>query len=171
MPPLKKNEKIMLAAISILIVIGVIMDPYYIIWKDPPVPEETTPVPGAKPGAPAQPAAKPAAKPAPAKPGAAPQAGAAAVADSRPKSDPIPFVNWGRDPFIQVKRQADEATAISALSLSGISVKGKDRYALINSQIIHTGDMIGGFTVAKIEKDFVLLTRGGQTYTLTWGSR
>ncbi len=33
---LKKNEKLMLAGIGVMIVVFIVMDPYYFIYKDPP---------------------------------------------------------------------------------------------------------------------------------------
>jgi len=170
MPPLKKSEKLMLAGIGVMIIVFIVMDPYYFIYRTPPV-EEEVPVKGAVgAGAPAlTPSATPAGNQRAAS--GAPAAAAVAPPDNRPKREPIQFSQWGRDPFLQVRRGAEETSAFSRLSLGGISVTGKDRYALINSQIMHTGDVIEGMTVARIEKEFVLLTHGGRTYTLTWGQR
>jgi len=170
-PPLKKNEKLMLAVIGVMIIVFIVMDPYYFIYRKPP--EDTPPaaVAGKTPNGAATVAPTAAVAPtqAASTPVASAVGGAGAGGTPRIKREPMPFANWGRDPFLQIHRGAEDVTALSTLKLGGISVRGTDRYALINSQITHIGDAVGGLTVARIEKDFVLLTRGGQTYTLTWG--
>jgi len=172
MPPLKKSEKIMLAGIGVMIVVFIVMDPYYFIYRKPPV-VESAPATGAA-GASAKSATQAATPATPAPAGNQRGAVSAVVApappvDKRPKREPIQFSQWGRDPFLQLRRGVEETSSINSLKLGGISVTGKDRYALINSQIMHTGDVIQGMTIARIEKEFVLLTHGGRTYTLTWG--
>lgn len=97
MPPLKKNEKIMLAGIGVMIVVFIVMDPYYFIYRDPPEATPSAPTTGNKP----KPAAGGGAKPVQS---AKPTEPAAPVVDDRPKREPVVFNNWGRDPFVQAKR-------------------------------------------------------------------
>jgi type II secretory pathway component PulC len=54
------------------------------------------------------------------------------------------------------------------MKLGAISVRGNDRYALINSRVMRSGDEIGGMTIERIERDRVILSAGGRNYTLTW---
>ncbi len=184
MAKLKKNEQIMLGVIGIMIVVFIIMDPYYFIYRHPPVEKPDSLAVGAKPGAKPVAGKPPAGAPPASVPGvpagAMPAVGAAAstqTAQKRPvpppivriRREPIHFATWGRDPFAQTHRQFDEAAAITNFSLGGISVRGEDRYALVNSQIVRVGDNIGGMQISRIEKDYVILNRGKQTYTLTWG--
>jgi len=161
MPPLKKSEKMMLVGIGIMVIVFIIMDPYYFIYRTPPVEEVAAP-----PGKAAAPAAQAVVPP---KGGAKGAVAGGNLAEAAPKRPRTEFAEWSRDPFMQVRRSADETSSINSLKLEGISVRGKDRYALINSQIMHPGNIIEGMTVVRIEKDFVLLTHGGRTYTLTWG--
>jgi len=73
---------------------------------------------------------------------------------------------WGRDPF---RALSDTTGRIVELQLRGISFSpAKKGYAYINDQIVTIGDSIGGYTVSRIEKDRVLLTRSAQTFILTF---
>jgi len=172
MPPLKKNEKIMLAGIGVMIIVFIVMDPYYFIYKDPPVPEAATPVGAEKPGVRhTKPAATPPQKGTKPAKGGKGEPVAEPMVDNRPKREPIQFNQWGRDPFIQTKRSYDDQQAISGLKLGGISTKGADSYVLINKQILRVGDGIEGLIVSRIESDRVHLSKGGQTYILTGGQR
>lgn len=73
---------------------------------------------------------------------------------------------WGRDPF---RALSDTAGRLVELQLRGISFSpAKKGYAYINDQIVTIGDTIGGYTVSRIEKDKVLLTRSAQTFILTF---
>lgn len=170
MPALKKNEKIMLAGIGVMVVVFIVMDPYYFIYKDPPDPTADTKGAGKKGAAPAKEvrhAPKPKTQPAK----GAKEEAVESSEDKRPKREPIQFENWGRDPFVQARRSFDDAQAISGLRLGGISTKGADSYALINKQILRIGDSIEGLIVTRIESDRVLLSKGGQTYVLMGGNR
>ncbi len=73
---------------------------------------------------------------------------------------------WGRDPFSPSKSGLEYQR--SDLELKGISV-GKDKagFAFINNEIVKTGDKIGGYEVGEVEKDRVLLKKGGQSFYLT----
>lgn len=160
MPPLKKSEKRMLIAIGVMVV-ALAWNPNHWFYGKPPG-EASSATPGAGvEAAPAQPNASVAAKGAPAI-----EAPGAAV---RPRREPIHFANWGRDPFVQVRRGQVDAAAVSGFKLGGISVRGNDCYALINSQIVREGDIIGGMTITRIEREKVILSKGGQSFALTWG--
>jgi len=74
-------------------------------------------------------------------------------------------LEWGIDPFYHsLKREVYKS---SMLVLKGISV-GKDKrgYAFINDEIVTVGDEIAGYKVVKVEKDKVLLKRGGESFYL-----
>ncbi len=176
MPPLKKNEKLMLAGIGVMVVVFVAMDPYYFIYRDPPETTSEEPAKGAKTGGEKAKVDNAKAEKAPAKQaksnhGSKHEQAAEPAPDNRPKREPVVFNSWGRDPFVQTKQTIDDAQAVSGLKLSGISVKGDDSYALINKQIVRTGDAIEGMIVSRIEADRVMLSKGGQTYTLMGGRR
>ncbi|MFA6384546.1 MAG: hypothetical protein WCY10_04155, partial [Candidatus Omnitrophota bacterium] len=73
---------------------------------------------------------------------------------------------WGRDPFWSV---SDSTGKLNEFELKGISfAKDKKGYAFINDQIVSVGDALGGYEVSLIEKDRVMLTRGVQTFFLTF---
>ena len=159
----------MLGLIGVSIVVFVWMDPYYFMWR-----KEAPPAPPSKPGAAAKPGA-PAAAAAPAQSGAAatPAQPAAPVIPPtqarRNTRPPVEFTDWARDPFIQARRFVDDQSQASGFKLEGVSVRGKDRYALINTQILRVGDTIGAMSVIKIEKDRVTLSRNGRDFVLTMG--
>lgn len=73
---------------------------------------------------------------------------------------------WGRDPFSASKAGLEYQR--SDLELKGISI-GKDKtgFAFINNEIVKTGDKIGGYEVGEVEKNRVLLKKGGQSFYLT----
>ncbi len=158
MPPLKKNEKVMLILIGISVVVFIVMDPYYILWKKPPVPES----------APADTTKKVAQAVASAV-GKVVSGAAVPSSSGRAAREPVLYSNWGRDPFVQARRYIDDESTVAALKLGGISVRGEDRYALINKQIVRPGDEIGGMYVERIEKDRVIISREGRSFVLTWG--
>ncbi|MBM3326492.1 MAG: hypothetical protein FJY65_05875 [Calditrichaeota bacterium] len=159
MPPLKKNEKVMVTLIGVSVIVFVAMDPYYIIWKKKPssttTPADTTHKAAAAPGAAIVDKLQPQA--------------ARVTGVGRPQREPVPYTNWGRDPFVQARRYIDDETTVAELKLGGISVRGEDRYALINKQIVRQGDEIAGMSVERIEKDRVIISRGGRSFILTWG--
>jgi type II secretory pathway component PulC len=73
---------------------------------------------------------------------------------------------WGRDPFWSV---SDSSGKLNELELKGISFShDKKGYAFINDQIVSSGDTLGGYEISRIEKDRVMLTRGSQTFFLTF---
>jgi hypothetical protein len=73
---------------------------------------------------------------------------------------------WGRDPFVRVKT-LEAGSRTSSLELKGISI-GQDKkgFALINQEIVRVGDKIEGCEVLSIEKNRVLLQKGGQNFYL-----
>ncbi len=156
MQSLKKKDKIMLALIGASVIVFAVMDPYYFIWKSPPGAEAvpppvqfiSAPVPGVVVG------------------GVSPAGGARPAAML--KRERIPLDGWGSDPFVQPRRQSNMVSRLEELRLGVISVKGGDRYALINSKVVKAGDDVAGFKIARIDKDRVILTSDGQDYLLTW---
>jgi type II secretory pathway component PulC len=75
-------------------------------------------------------------------------------------------VPWGRDPFWS---GSDSTGKLNEFTLKGISFsQNKKGYAFINDQIVSAGDALGGYEVSRIEKDRVMLTRGSQTFFLTF---
>lgn len=137
----------MLGLIGAAIVFFIIMDPYYFIWKTPPVPEESAGV-----GADSVQTAVPEKR--------------AVVAYASPKKKRINLEDWGRDPFVQEQQHLDFVKSAGNLKLTGISLRGRDRFALINSKIVKVGDEIGHMTVAAIKKDRVILNKGGRDITI-----
>jgi len=157
MPPLKKNEKVMMVLVGAVLLGFVALDPYYLIWKKKPLP-------------PAKGEAKPVAA-ATAAAGSAAGKGAVAAAPQRTPTvaaERIALEGWRRDPFVQTRAYLDQQLDLSELKLGAISVRKQDRYALINSRVVRTGDIISGMRVDRIERDRVVLVSGGREYTLTW---
>jgi len=163
MPPLKKNEKMMLALIGAALVVFIAMDPYFLIWKKPP----DTGKKGAKGAAPAAAAAQvqPAAQTTPAAVESAP---AGTGRRSTIGATRVPYETWKRDPFTRTRAYLEETYNLAQFKLGAISVRQEDRYALINSRIVREGDQIGGMTVDRIERNQVILVAGGRSYTLSW---
>ncbi|MBM3328401.1 MAG: hypothetical protein FJY67_02875 [Calditrichaeota bacterium] len=163
---IKKNEKIMIALIGAAAAYFLIDDPYRFIWKKPdPPPEAAADTAKAPPQAPGVPLGGAG----PSAPAGSEPATPVVEAPKRPRRDPVVFANWGRDPFVQVQRHIDDAEMVAGMKLGGISVKGRDRYALINSRIVRVGDEIEGMIVERIDSDRVWLSKSGRSYTLTWG--
>ena len=73
------------------------------------------------------------------------------------------FVAWGRNPFVWRKATAGPT---SGLTLSGIVWDEEVSCAIINGDIVHTGDTIDGKTVKRIDQDKVIITDGLSDYTL-----
>jgi hypothetical protein len=79
----------------------------------------------------------------------------------RPQSGSLD-VAWTKDPFFlpQVKKEK-ESTHKTSLKLVAIMEGEKERIAIIDSDVVKKGDIIGGERVQEIEKDKVILVRGG----------
>lgn len=74
---------------------------------------------------------------------------------------------WGRDPFISDVYKSGQAN--SELKLQGISYRKDDiGFAFINNEIVKKGDSVGGYEVAQILKDRVLLKKGSQSFYLAF---
>ncbi len=74
-------------------------------------------------------------------------------------------MEWGRDPFSRVAGK--EMFTSATLELNGISfARNKKSYVMINGEILTVGDMIFDYTVAEINKDRVLITRGDESFYL-----
>ncbi len=83
-----------------------------------------------------------------------------------PEQDTVKILKWGSDPFVRPWILSSE---IKDLKLKAITISGKKAYALINDQILETGEMIAGKSITAIEKDKVILEQGGRTFTLLLG--
>lgn len=71
--------------------------------------------------------------------------------------------DWGRNPFLA---SGVSDSAISGLQLGGIISDDRERYALINDQIAHIGDLIGGYKLVGINEDGVILNDGNKDIEL-----
>jgi hypothetical protein len=157
----KKREKIMLGLIGVGVIVFLIIDPYYFIWKDPPVSEQTivAPVVTQQIGD-IKPAAKKKTTETPEK-----------VSKGRIKieREKIDLEGWQRDPFVQGRPDIEDEELVATMKLGIISVRGNDRMASINSQTVRPGDDIKGMKVDRIESNYVVLsTTQGRDYILTW---
>lgn len=70
---------------------------------------------------------------------------------------------WGRNPFVI---SSAPVSGFTGLQLGGIVYDVKDSYALINDEIVHTGDEINGNKVIKIEQNKVILNDGAKDIEL-----
>lgn len=66
-----------------------------------------------------------------------------------------------RNPFSEAERKKEEALT-SGLILSGIVWDKNKPKAVINGRIVKVGDVVGGKTVTKIEKDRVIFLKEGR---------
>ena len=128
-----------------------------------------TPVPAAPAAqAPAQtaPAAAPA-KTGAAVPGIPAGAGQAAAPQKFDKAQLDKLdVAWTRDPFLLPKTKEEKRPGQSqaqeiTFKLVAIMEKGSERVAIIDHEVVKKGDIVGGETVQEIQKDKVILVRGG----------
>ena len=147
MPPLKKNEKIMLVVIAAAAVAFLILDPYN-LWREP--------------------AAETVAAKKDSKKNTSPVVSAAADTTWPFSQERITLNKWGRDPFVQARPDLDMDETISDLKLGVISIRGDDRMAMINSKPVRVGDRINGLRVDRIESGQVILSNSTLEYTLTW---
>ncbi len=84
--------------------------------------------------------------------------------DSKNKRDPfIPLVDKEGNLLPEFR----PVTATVELNLEGIvwSDKGES-YAIISGVVLRAGEMIGDYTVKKIERSRVILTRAGEVFTI-----
>jgi hypothetical protein len=78
---------------------------------------------------------------------------------------------WTRDPFTleaaRLKKQIEAQPSLAAgLNLSGILWDGTRLRAIINDSVVKAGDEVNGIRIVAIERDRVLLARGGQRQLL-----
>jgi hypothetical protein len=76
-------------------------------------------------------------------------------------------VAWVKNPFIlPVFKEEKKREHASAIRLVAILEKGKDRVAIIDSEVVKKGDMVGDEKVLEIERDKVILIRNGSKRVL-----
>jgi len=84
--------------------------------------------------------------------------------DAKDKRDPLtPLI----DKEGNLLPEYHPATTAVTLNLEGIvwSEEG-DSYAIISGAVLRVGEMIGDYTVKKIERSRVILTRAGEVFTI-----
>lgn len=81
----------------------------------------------------------------------------------------------GRDPFASPLEPSEEMGMVedslieeeeTELTLTGIVLRGKNSSAIVDRDIVHVGDVIGGRKIVVIEKGRVLLSDGKRKYVL-----
>ena len=75
-------------------------------------------------------------------------------------------ISWGNDPFV---RDWAFSGQITNLKLKAITQSGNKAYALINDQILETGEVIEGKKIVSIENDKVVLEQEGKEFILLLG--
>lgn len=87
-------------------------------------------------------------------------------------------LDWGLDPFAGPASEHDPepepepAIRIHLPPLTGISIRGDMRRAIIGNNIVEVGDRLpSGFTIKDIEKDSVTLERDAQEHVLRLGDQ
>ncbi|MFC1569606.1 hypothetical protein ACFL4L_05180 [bacterium] len=81
----------------------------------------------------------------------------------------VRFETWGRDPFKdQFKRNRDEDEDISNLIVKGIIRKGNQYHVMINDIILTEGEEKDGLYIERIEDNQVFCKKSGKWFTLTW---
>ncbi|MEM2175009.1 MAG: hypothetical protein QXI58_05250 [Candidatus Micrarchaeia archaeon] len=73
---------------------------------------------------------------------------------------------WGEDPFV---RDFSYLAEMKSLIVSAITISENEAYAIINNQIVHVGDLVDGKKVVAIEKDRVIVEKGGKRFTIFLG--
>ncbi|HOE17808.1 MAG TPA: hypothetical protein PLX02_09125 [Syntrophorhabdaceae bacterium] len=161
-------------------IIGILLAGYIHFFtgkKKTPTPVPAAPAKAA-PAAPAAPApAQAAPAGTPAKPGAAmpgiPAGAGQAAAPQRFDKEQLDKlgVAWTRDPFLLPKTKEEKRPGQSQaqeiiFKLVAIMEKGSERVAIIDHEVVRKGDTIGGETVQEIQKDKVILVRGGSKRVL-----
>lgn len=71
------------------------------------------------------------------------------------------FDSWSENPFIPKKAKIAEK-----LALGGIMWSEKDPKAVIGSEMVSRGDVVGGYKVVEIKKDRVILKDGAEEIIL-----
>ena len=77
-------------------------------------------------------------------------------------------LSWGKNPFYHSHQpaRAEIKQKIIELHLLGILYRQVNARALINSTVVREGDTIAGYTVEKITRDFVTVSKGKTVHTL-----
>jgi hypothetical protein len=106
----------------------------------------------------------------PSEPGAKSSQPEAASPAEKPQFDKQQ-TGWVKNPFIlpQFKETKKVSTA-TAIRLSAIFEKGKDRVAIIDREVVRAGDMVGDEKVLEIGKDKVTLIRNNTRRILSLGN-
>jgi len=86
----------------------------------------------------------------------------------------IPFeeyaaLEWGSDPFYRghpVSDNGDEEPSPPGWSLDGIMYKESAPMAVINRNIVKSGDLVNGARIIEIKKDRVVLEKDGMSFIL-----
>ncbi len=77
-----------------------------------------------------------------------------------------------RDPFLPLVTSAgaiityDANVVVAEMSLEGIVADGAGRVAIVNGNVVESGQMLGLYKVDRIEADCVILLKDGQTSIL-----
>ena len=82
-------------------------------------------------------------------------------------------LTWSRDPFrssAPLRSESPPVTERPEPRLTGLSIRGDNRSAIIDHQIVNEGDLLSsGYTVGRIDVGSVTLARDAETLTLTLG--
>ncbi|MCS7250313.1 MAG: hypothetical protein N2323_01115 [candidate division WOR-3 bacterium] len=73
---------------------------------------------------------------------------------------------WGDDPFV---RDFSYLAEMKSLIVSAITISEKEAYAIINNQVVYVGDVIEGKKVVAIERDKVIVEKGGKRFPIFLG--
>jgi len=84
----------------------------------------------------------------------------------KPKEVEVDTETWGEDPFV---REFSYVSEMKSLIVSAITISENEAYAIVNNQIVHVGDMIDGKKVIAIEKDKLIVEKGGKRFTIFLG--
>lgn len=157
--------------IVIIGIIGILLAGYiHFFTGKKKTPTPVAPAPAAAPAAQAPAQAAPAGtptKPGAAVPGIPAGAGQAAAPQRFDKAQLDKLdVGWTRDPFLLPKTKEEKRPGRSqaqevTFKLVAIMEKGGERVAVIDHEVVKKGDIVGGETVQDIQKDKVILIRGG----------
>uniref|UniRef100_A0A7V3ZV91 Uncharacterized protein n=1 Tax=candidate division WOR-3 bacterium TaxID=2052148 RepID=A0A7V3ZV91_UNCW3 len=81
----------------------------------------------------------------------------------KPKEVELDTETWGEDPFV---REFSYVSEMKSLIVSAITISENEAYAIVNNQIVHVGDIIDGKKVIAIEKDRLIVEKGGKRFTI-----
>lgn len=97
---------------------------------------------------------------------------ASVSAPQPPPRSPSRFTDWETSPFLVERGSAPSGTAASpsARILSGILWDAQSPSAIVDNQLVHVGDHLGGWRVQEIRQDRVILSDGAATEVLTLSS-